>query len=186
MFLTLALWPSFPHSIYFRTLACVHMCACVRAHVCVCSGAKSCPTFCDLVDCSLPGPSVHGISQASILEWVAMSFCREFPHPGIKPACPVSPALADGFLTTVPPGKSLRKRNIVNSFSVPWDIHLLASCQLYSPGLSFLRTGEPSLWNAIIWKDNALFPSVPGRAGPNYSQCKLANSEASSHWPPTP
>ena len=31
-----------------------------------------CPTLCDLMDCSLPGFSVHGILQATILEWVAM------------------------------------------------------------------------------------------------------------------
>ena len=30
--------------------------------------------FCDLMDCSLPGSSVHGVSQAGILEWVAISF----------------------------------------------------------------------------------------------------------------
>ena len=30
-------------------------------------GAQSCSTFCDPVDCSLPGPSVHGISQARVL-----------------------------------------------------------------------------------------------------------------------
>ena len=32
--------------------------------------------FRDLTDCSLPCSSVHGISQARILEWVAISFCR--------------------------------------------------------------------------------------------------------------
>ena len=31
---------------------------------------------CDPVDCSLPGSSVHGISEARILEWVAISFSR--------------------------------------------------------------------------------------------------------------
>ena len=36
--------------------------------------AKLCTTLCDLVDCSPPGPSVHGILQAKILEWVAISF----------------------------------------------------------------------------------------------------------------
>ena len=36
---------------------------------------KSC-LFCDLMDCSPPGSSVHGISQARILEWVAISFSR--------------------------------------------------------------------------------------------------------------
>ena len=34
------------------------------------------PTLCDLMDCSLPGFSVHGILQARILEWVAISSSR--------------------------------------------------------------------------------------------------------------
>ena len=33
-----------------------------------------CPTLCDPMDSSLPGSSVHGILQARILEWVAISF----------------------------------------------------------------------------------------------------------------
>ena len=36
--------------------------------------AQSCPTLCDPMDCSLSGSSVHGIFQAIILEWVAISF----------------------------------------------------------------------------------------------------------------
>ena len=36
--------------------------------------AQSCPTLCDPMDCSPPGSSVHGIFQAWILEWVAVSF----------------------------------------------------------------------------------------------------------------
>ena len=38
--------------------------------------AQSCLTLWDSVDCSLPGSSVHGILQARILEWVALSFSR--------------------------------------------------------------------------------------------------------------
>ena len=38
--------------------------------------AQSCLTLCDPVDCSPPGSSVHGILQARILEWVAISFSR--------------------------------------------------------------------------------------------------------------
>ena len=37
---------------------------------------QSCPTLCNLRDCSPPGNSVHGISQARILEWVATSYSR--------------------------------------------------------------------------------------------------------------
>ena len=35
--------------------------------------AQSCPTLCDPMDCSLPGSSVHGIFQARVLEWGAIS-----------------------------------------------------------------------------------------------------------------
>ena len=48
-------------------------CVCVYVKVLV---APSCPTLCNPMDCSPPGSSVHGISQARILEWVAMSFSR--------------------------------------------------------------------------------------------------------------
>ena len=44
----------------------------------VCSVSKSCPTLCNPVDCGLPGSSVPGISQARILEWVAISFSRMY------------------------------------------------------------------------------------------------------------
>ena len=37
---------------------------------------QSCLTLCDPMDCSPPGSSVHGILQARILEWVAISFSR--------------------------------------------------------------------------------------------------------------
>ena len=43
--------------------------------------AQSCPTLCDPVDCSPPGSSVHGILQARILEWVAISFSRGSSRP---------------------------------------------------------------------------------------------------------
>ena len=35
---------------------------------------QSCPTPSDPMDCSLPGPSVHGIFQARVLEWGAITF----------------------------------------------------------------------------------------------------------------
>ena len=38
--------------------------------------AQSSPTLCNPMDYSLPGSSVHGISQARILEWVAFPFSR--------------------------------------------------------------------------------------------------------------
>ena len=44
----------------------------------ICEGksevAQSCPTLCDPMDCSPPSSSIHGILQARVLEWVAISF----------------------------------------------------------------------------------------------------------------
>ena len=59
-------------------------------------------SLCDPMDYSLPGSSVHGIFQAKILEWVAISFSRDLPNPGIKPR---SPALQADSLPSKPPGK---------------------------------------------------------------------------------
>ena len=57
------------------------------------------------MDCSLLGSSVSGIFQARFLEWVAISFSRDLPYPGIKPTSLEAPALASRFFTTEPSGK---------------------------------------------------------------------------------
>ena len=44
--------------------------------------AQSCPTLCEPMGCSLPGSSVHGIFQAIVLEWIAISFSRGSSQPG--------------------------------------------------------------------------------------------------------
>ena len=51
----------------------------------MCLVAQACPTLCDLMDCSPPGSSVHGIFQARILQWVAISYLGDLPFPGIEP-----------------------------------------------------------------------------------------------------
>ena len=68
--------------------------------VCVC--AQSCLTLGNPMDCGPPGSSVHGILQARILEWVAISFSRDLPDPGFIPG---SLALQADFLLTEPQGK---------------------------------------------------------------------------------
>ena len=76
--------------------SCVHCC---------CLVAQPHLTLCNTMDCSPPGSSVHGILQARILEWAAISFSRGiFLTPGIE--C-VSPAWADRFFTTEPLGRLL-------------------------------------------------------------------------------
>ena len=74
----------------------VENCACVCVCVCVC-------VFSVVFDFVIPrtiahqAPLVHGIFQARILEWIAISYSRDLPNPGIEPA---SPALAGGFFVT--------------------------------------------------------------------------------------
>ena len=46
-----------------------------------CEVTQLCPTLCDPMDCSLPGSSVHGIFQAMVLEWIAISFSRWSSRP---------------------------------------------------------------------------------------------------------
>ena len=64
--------------------------------------AQSCQTLCDPMDCRPAGSSVHGISQARILEWVVISFSRgpSQPRDQTRVSC-----LAGGCFTTEPPGK---------------------------------------------------------------------------------
>ena len=81
--------------------------------------AQLCPTLCDPMNDSLPGSTLHGILQARILEWVAISFSRgQFPDPGIEPR---SPALQVDYLPSKPPGKPLIK--VIYLF-IYWLIYL--------------------------------------------------------------
>ena len=49
--------------------------------ICCCLVAKLCPTLFDPMDCDPPGSSVYGISEVSILEWIAISFSRASSPP---------------------------------------------------------------------------------------------------------
>ena len=49
--------------------------------LCECSVAQSCPILCNPMDYSPPGFSVHGIFQARVLEWIAISYSRGSSRP---------------------------------------------------------------------------------------------------------
>ena len=57
---------------------------------------QSCPIFCDPMDSSLAGSSVHGILQTRILEWVVIPFSRgpSQPRDRTQVSC-----IAGGFFT---------------------------------------------------------------------------------------
>ena len=73
----------------------------------MCLVTQACLTLCNPMNCSLPGSSVLGISQARILEWVAISFSRGSVW--IEPMSLVSPALHVDSLPAEPSGKPLGK-----------------------------------------------------------------------------
>ena len=71
-------------------------------------GAQLCLTLCDPVDyIACQAPLSMGFSRQEY--WSELSFppLGDLPDPGIEPISPVSPALAGGFFTTEPSGKSL-------------------------------------------------------------------------------
>ena len=77
-----------------------------------------------------PGSSVHSISQARILEWVAISFSRGSFQP--KDRTNVS-CLAGEFFTTEPPGSSVQLLSHVQLFATPWTAARQASLSITNP-----------------------------------------------------
>ena len=73
--------------------------------------AQLCPTLCDPIDCSLPGFSIHGIVQARVLEWVAISFSRGSSWHRNQTR---SPALQADALPSEPPGKPKDSIYLIN------------------------------------------------------------------------
>ena len=92
------------------------------------------------MDYSPLGSSVHGILQASILEWIAILFSRGSPEPGIE----ISPALQADSLPSKPPGKPYERLKRDQLFS---------SC-LRKLGTSMVWPGAQDAW---------LIPTEAGR-----------------------
>ena len=77
---------------------------------------QSCPTLCDPMDCSLPGSSVHGIFQAIVLGWIAISFSRGPSQP--RDRTPVSHIVDRRFIVWATRGSSFWK--ISHIISIPY------------------------------------------------------------------
>ena len=67
--------------------------------MCVC---LLCPTLCNPVDCSPPGPSVHGILQARTLEWVVISFSKRSYRKKESEVAQLCPTLCDPMDCSLP------------------------------------------------------------------------------------
>ena len=105
------------------------------------SVTKSCLTLHDPMDCSLPGSSVHGISQAGILEWVSISFSKGFfwPRDWSQVSC-----IAGKFFTTEPAGKPSVHRRAY--FFLPQDF----AHMFFSLPTMFLLSHSPWLASSYL------------------------------------
>ena len=92
---------------HYQILMCM-----IHAH-----SLQSCPTLCDPWTVAHQGPLSMGFSRQE--HWSELPFPSpgDRPDPGIKPASPLSPELAGGFLTTEPPGKPSDPHRL----SYKWD-----------------------------------------------------------------
>ena len=110
--------------------------------------------FCDPMDCSPPGSSVHGISQARILEWVAISFSKRSFQPRDHVSC-----VASGFFTTEPLGKpsgtlrvKVKSLSCVRLFATPQTVVYQAS-----PSMGFFQARVLE-WAAISFSRGSSRP----------------------------
>ena len=92
--------------------------------------AQSCPILSDLMDCSPPGSSVHGICQARVLEWGAIAFSPTLPRPSLSLCKHSKPETPEASLISSPsliPHIHLRFTSFLTQFvffSLASNIHL--------------------------------------------------------------
>ena len=119
--------------------------------------------------CHLPGSSVHGNSQARILQWVAISSPGKLPDPGIEP---MSPALASGFLTARPPKKPFLQYQFSSATQLCLTLHDPMNHSM--PGLPVHHQVLEFAQIHVHWVGDTIQPShplsSPSPPAPNPSQ----------------
>ena len=111
------------------TPLCPLWCGCPQAIIAnlfllLLTSAQLCPTLCDLMDCSPPGSSVHGILQVRVPVWLLCPPPGHLPDPEMETVSLMPPALTDRLFILVPPGKPL----VLSSF---WFKHFAFSFSMY-------------------------------------------------------
>ena len=97
-----------------------------------CLVVQLCLTLCDPVNCSPPGSSVRGIFQATMLEWIAISFSRGSSWP--RNQTPVR------FFTTEPPREApLTKLSHTKKWALRSWKHSLKESSFFHPLITFLK-----------------------------------------------
>ena len=105
----------------------IHVCMYVSMYLCmyVCvTLLQSHLTFCNSMDCSPPGSSVHRISRQENWSGLPCPPQGDFPSPGFEPEFLMSPALAGGFFTT----------------SAIWEAYIYTHIHTYIYTVSVLKT----------------------------------------------
>ena len=118
--------------------------------------AQLCLTLCDPVDCSSLVSSVHGISQARRLEWVAISFSRASSQPRDWTASPAPPALQVNSLSAKPTARPFLLHSFKKySRGVPHAMCLVGGCL------------QGSFWSVVSGRVWGLdWPPVSASRGP--------------------
>ena len=129
---------------------CVCVCVCVRMRALVVSDSLRSH---GLGSVALPGSSIHGILQARILEWVAISSSRRSSWPRDWTQVSRISCIANRFFTTVPPGKPLRNETLI-----PWAAGNAAR--------RWPSTVSP-LWGSPLLKTTALPQISPSEDSPH-------------------
>ena len=108
-----------------------------------------CLTLCDPMDHSPPSSSVHGIFQARILEWVAISFSKgsSWPRDWTRVFCVSCTDRWIFFFTTVPSGKPL-EWIVYGNCITPWQAVMYGAFQREA---LFLWLGNTEGWTNFIF-----------------------------------
>ena len=140
-----------------------------------------CPTLCDPLDCSPLGSSVHGILQARILEWVAISFSRGSSQP--RDQTLVS-WIAGRFFTIWTTREALR---VVQWLSIHLPVQGTQVQFLVWKDPTYHVTTKPVHHNSWAWALKLLKPKCPRAGAPQQesSPYLLQQEKACIHqWRP--
>jgi len=101
----------------------------------------SCLTLCDLMNHSPPGPSIHGILQTRILEWVAV------PSSRVSSWSRVQTCIQAGSSPLAPRGKHFHSQIYAMGYTLDmfWDFFFLIKIIL------FLSSSFSLMWDAVVW-----------------------------------
>ena len=113
--------------------------------------AQSCPTLSNLVDCSLPASSVHGIFQARVLEWSAIAFSDILSYLLSKRMGCLSGCLVFS--------DSVQKLLCGSCSAFKWSFDEFVGEKVVSPSYSSAILGLPPLFFFSMWKFNFFPPS---------------------------